>query len=312
MRSVRLILTSLLAAFLASSFVQAQTLEQQRENVNQGVVKVLGGSVGGTYSQLNWDMSTLFDDGYVLRVLPILGKGSIKGVEDLLLLKSIDVAFLQSDVLDFMVKHKVYPNIENQLRYLTTLYNEEVHVVAKKTVNSIQDLEGKRVNFGPETSGTFMTASILFDDLGLTVEVTGESYQDAVEMLKKGEIDAFVRVAGAPVKLLESIGFDSNMHILEIPKIEGAYFEAEVTHEQYPGLMPQGTSRKTLAVAAVLAAYNWPAGHHRRAPVENLYTKLGERYKEFQQEPYHEKWKEVDFDRELPGWTRWKNYGPQS
>ena len=59
--------------------VQAETLAEQRDRVNQNVATVLGGSIKGTYSKLVWDMSTLFDDGYNLRVAPGVGQRQFQG-----------------------------------------------------------------------------------------------------------------------------------------------------------------------------------------------------------------------------------------
>lgn len=309
MKSPLRFIVSIFASFMIAGSVQAQSLDDQRELVNRGVVTVLGGSIGGTYSQILWDMSTLFDDGYDLRVLPVLGKGSFKGIEDLMLLKGIDAALVQSDVLEFYRSIDLYPNLDKVVRYINVFYNEEVHIVARNDIKSVEELEGKTVNFGPTSSGTFMTSGIIFDLLGVSVTVTDASYQDAVSMLKRGEIDAFVRVAGAPVKLLQGIQWEDGMHILPIPKIDGPYYEATVNHDDYPGLIAQGEEVQTAAVAAVLAAYNWPADHERRKPVEKLYNALADRIDEFKVDPFHPKWQQVEFDRDLPGWTRWENLG---
>lgn len=310
MKRIVTFLFSLLIATSAVSFVHADTVDEQRDRVNRNVATVLGGSIKGTYSKLVWDMSTLFDDGYELRVLPVLGKGSVKAIEDLLFLRGIDAALVQSDVLDFMTELDIYPNLSQQIRYISVFYNEEVHLVARAGINSIQDLDGKRVNFGPGSSGTFITSSIVFDRLGLNVDALSESYQDGLELLKKGEIDALVRVAGAPVKLLEEVSWEHGLKIIEIPPVEGAYFQAELNAEQYPGLIAQGENIQTISVASVLAAYNWPQDHLRREPVDKLYAKLKDQYTEFRKDPYHPKWREVEFDRELPVWSRWEPTEP--
>lgn len=103
MSKINSLLTAILFGLSLVSPAIAQNADDNRERVNQGTVAVLGGSITGTYSQLVWDMSTLFDDGYDLRVLPVLGKGSLRATEDLLYLKGIDVALVQSDVLDFLI-----------------------------------------------------------------------------------------------------------------------------------------------------------------------------------------------------------------
>ena len=238
----------------------------------------MGGSLSGTYSKIIWDMTTLFDKDKDMRVLPVLGKGSVKGIEDLLWLRGIDTAIVQSDVLEFMTEFKVYPDLDNLMRYITVLFNEEVHLIARTEFKSIEDLEGKRVSFGPATSGGFMTASIIFDRLKVSVDALSEPHQIGLNMLLNGEIDAMVRVAGAPVSQLEDIESDGRLHLISVPPIEGAYYTSELNADMYPSLIPHGETIKTVAVAAVLAAYNWPADHPRRQPVETLFNKLQDRY----------------------------------
>ncbi|MGI9436467.1 MAG: TAXI family TRAP transporter solute-binding subunit [Geminicoccaceae bacterium] len=281
--------------------------DAHREMVNQGTVGVLGGSLTGTYSRLVSDMANLFDNGYELRVLPIIGKGSIKGVEDLLFHRGIDVALLQSDVLDFLVSKNVYPDLDDMLRYITVLYNEEVHLVAGNKISTIQDLEGKKVSFGPSTSGTFMTSSILFRRLGVEVEALDYSNQEGLERLRQGDIDAMVRVAGAPTRLFEDITENDGLHIVPLPLIDGAYLKATITHEQYPGLVQLGVPVQTLAVGAVMAAYNWPVQHPRRNKIQGLVDQLKNRLPELQKPPFHKKWQQVELKKKLPGWIRWQS-----
>ncbi len=304
-------LTSLLVAISFGLFLlspaAAENADENRERVNQGTVTVLGGSITGTYSQLVWDMASLFDDGYELRVVPVLGKGSLRATEDLLYLKGIDVALVQSDVLDFLIQHNVYSNIQDVVRYISVLFNEEVHLIARAGIDTIEDLRGKKVSFGPASSGTFMTASIVFDKLGIEVEALDFSHQEGLQNLREGKIDAMVRVAGAPVRFLQEISWEDQLHIVPIPLVEGAYLKSTVDSEQYPGLIAKGDSVDTIAAVALMAAYNWPSDHPRRAKVQRMVNALHERLPELQKDPYHPKWNQVDLEKELPGWTRWQD-----
>jgi len=65
---------------------------------NQGTVGVITGMEGGTYAQTAADL-TILDDG-TLRVLPIIGKGSLQNLSDILYLRGIDVGFVQARCID--------------------------------------------------------------------------------------------------------------------------------------------------------------------------------------------------------------------
>src|SRR5919109_1244865 len=134
----RMIVRSLSAALLALSIcgaklpsARAADIAAQRDLVNGGTVGLISGGVTGTYVRIAADLANALDDGYELRVLPIIGKGSVRNIEDLVLLRGIDVAIVQSDVLDFYKRAGLAPIIEQKISYITKLYNEEVHVLAR-------------------------------------------------------------------------------------------------------------------------------------------------------------------------------------
>jgi TRAP transporter TAXI family solute receptor len=285
---------------------RAADVVTQRDLVNGGVVGVISGGVTGTYIRIAADLANALDDGYELRVLPVIGKGSVRNIEDLLLLRGIDVAIVQSDVLDFYKRAELVPNIEGKLRYITKLYNEEVHVLARSEYATIDDLAGKRVNFGTDGSGTFMTASIVFDDLGIDVDVQSDPEPIALERLRAGEIDALVFVGGKPVELIASVASEEPLHLLAIPhqRIKAAYVASELTAQAYANLIKPGDPVPTVAVSAVLAAYNWPVDHYRRQKLDRFIRRFFENFSSLLKPPFHAKWREIDLTAEVPGWQR--------
>jgi TRAP transporter TAXI family solute receptor len=306
---VRSLGIALLALWLGGSSgpsVQAADIDAQRDLVNGGVVGLISGGIAGTYVRIAADLADALDDGYEMRILPIIGKGSVRNIEDLLLLRGIDVAIVQSDVLDFYKRAELVPNIENRINYISRLYNEEVHVLAKGEIQSIDDLAGKRVNFGTEGSGTFMTAGIVFEDLGLDVDIQTYPEPIALERLRAGDIDALVFVGGKPLKLIEDVDRAEQLHLLAIPaeRIKAAYVPSELTAEAYPRLIDSGDRVPTVAVSAVLAAYNWEPNHPRRAKLTRFIERFYANFDRLLEPPFHPKWQEVDLKAEVPGWRR--------
>ena len=306
---MRILSAALLALSICASgahTARAADVAAQRDLVNGGVVGVISGGVTGTYVRIAADLANALDDGYQLRVLPIIGKGSVRNIEDLLLLRGIDVAIVQSDVLDFYKRAALVPNIEGKIRYIAKLYNEEVHVLAKSEYGTIDDLAGKRVNFGTEGSGTFMTASIIFDDLGIDVDVQTDPEPVALEKLRAGEIDAMVFVGGKPVAFIGEVDRSEQLRLLAIPpgRIKAAYVRSELTPDIYPRLIEPGDPVETVAVSAVLAAYNWPDGHPRRDKLNRFIERFSANFSRLLEPPFHPKWQEVDLKAQVPGWRR--------
>ena len=82
--------------------------------------------------------------------MPIIGKGSAQNITDILYLRGVDVGIVQSDVLTYVRDNGIYPDIDYRIAYLAKLYNEEVHVLARKDITSLKELAGRKVNFANE------------------------------------------------------------------------------------------------------------------------------------------------------------------
>lgn len=283
----------------------ADDRQAQRSLVNKGSVGIIAGSITGTDLRLAADLATAFNDGYEVRVLPIVGEGSVRNIEDLLYLKGIDIAIVQSDVLDFYQKSGAVENIEGRINYIAKLHDEEVHVLARTDIRSVNDLAGRRVNLGGEGTGTFLTGNLIFDELGIDIEVLSDPQPVAMSKLREGAIDALVFVDGAPINLVEQIGPDEPFHLLPIPseRIAGAYLPAELTAATYPNLI-DGGAIETVAIGEVLAAYNFTPGHERRIKMSRFVDRFFSQFEKLRQSPYHEKWREIDLSIEVPNWNR--------
>src|SRR4029453_2566429 len=71
----------------------------ERDQLNSGTVTVITAPIGGPMSIMGSDMASVLDDGDKLRVLPILGKGSVQNLIEILLLKNIAMCLHMSSML---------------------------------------------------------------------------------------------------------------------------------------------------------------------------------------------------------------------
>src|SRR5690606_16125164 len=74
---------------------------------------------------------------------------------------------VQSDVLEYLKTYAAEdPAIARAIhgvRIAFPLYNEEVHILARRDIAELDDLNGRRVAIGAEESGNFLTASLVLD-----------------------------------------------------------------------------------------------------------------------------------------------------
>src|SRR5438309_5325819 len=277
-----------------------------KESLNANTVTLISGTIGGTYVQFGADLASVLDDGNKLRVLPIVGRGSVQSVADILFLQGVDLGIVRSDTLDYLERKGFAKDIKKQFTYVTKLYNEEVHVVASKSIKTLRDLEGKTVSVDLPNGGTFVTALTVFERLGMKPKVVYVEQRIAMEKMKRGEIDAVIVCGGKPYKSVSSFK-DDRFHLVTVDyekPLQGDYLPATLSAKDYPNLISEGEQVDTIAVPAVLAAYNWAPNTDRYRKlalfVDNFFTK----FPSFQKPPFHPKWKEVSLAAPLPDWQR--------
>ena len=278
-----------------------------RENKNAWTVGIVGGLFTGTYMRLAAEMATALDDGDNLRILPIVSFGAASNLDDLLYLHGVDLAITQSDVFEYFRTVRKTPNLERRVQYIIRLPISELHILARDDVHSLQDLRGKKVNFGPPGTGASLTGTIVFQRLGIAVQQVMIDQPSALQKLKSGEIDAIARVVPKPVDFFSKIPPNSGLHLVNIPftkKFDDYYTLGEFTKKDYPNLLDGSDRIDTIAVPAVLAVYNWPKDSDHYRKVQRFVQYLFTRWDTFQHPPYHPKWRDVNLAATVPGWTR--------
>ncbi|MBV9537853.1 MAG: TRAP transporter substrate-binding protein [Acidisphaera sp.] len=290
---------------LPQTFPQDDTLATRQANA--GTVGVVSGGVDGTYIRIAADLASVLDDGDKLRVLPMIGKGSVQNTADILRLRGIDIGIVQGDALTYIEQKNLYPGVQQRIAYVTKLYEEEVHVLARKEITDLADLANKKVNVDVEGSGTAMTASVLFGILNIPITATHADQASALEQLQQGDVAAVVYVVGKPARLFGTVPADSGLHFLSIPtpqQLLDVYVPTQLRHADYPALIPENDATDTVAVGSVMAVYNWPLGSERYAKVAKFVDAFFSKFPEFQKPPRHPKWREVNLAADVPGWQR--------
>jgi TRAP-type uncharacterized transport system substrate-binding protein len=278
-----------------------------KQRKNTWTVGVVGGLISGTYMRFADELAKVLDDGDNLRILPIVSYGAASNLEDLIYLRGVDVAVTQADVFEYFRTERKTPNLQHRVHYIVRLPIAELHVLARKDIRSIEDLRGKKVNFGPAGSGSSLTGTIVFQRLGIEVEQVLIDQASALHKLQSGEVDGLVRVIGKPIDFFAKIPASANVHLLKIPfsrKFADYYTLGQLTSKEYPTLVPEGESLDTIAVPTVLAVFNWPRGSDRYRRVERFTQQLFAKFENFQKPPRHPKWREVNLAATVPGWTR--------
>ncbi|HTZ77851.1 MAG TPA: TAXI family TRAP transporter solute-binding subunit [Stellaceae bacterium] len=305
----RLLAGALAAAALLAWRPVPASAQSLAERANRGLVEIATSSTFGTSARMAEDLADVLDDGATRRIVPVIGKGSLQNLVDVKVMRGIDMAIVQTDVLEYARQQHNPPGVET-LTYIAKLGNEEFHLLARSDVKSVNDLAGKKVNFGVQGDGTLLTGAKIFDSLKIKVEATTFDQAQALEKLRSGEIAAMAYVSGKPAPLFLTLRPQDNFHFLSVPlksEMTSIYLPARLTSDDYPGLVGVDAPVDTVAVGTVLMAANLTPDSDRYRNVANFVDAFFTQYSSLLDPGHHPKWKEVNLAAELPNWHR---FGP--
>ncbi|WP_424984920.1 TAXI family TRAP transporter solute-binding subunit [Microbulbifer sp. S227A] len=281
--------------------VQAQQFEKN----------ILTGGPSGTYIQFGRNVSDIAAKcGVNLQVQE--SAGSLENFLGVRKRRFTQFGIVQSDVLEYLKTFAADdPGVARAIlgvRIAFPLYNEEVHVLGTKDINSLADLNGKRIAVGVEDSGTFLTASLVLDLAQVNpAERLTINAEESLAALLNGQIDAFFYVAGAPTRIFQSPQIDGDrFHLVPIndPTLQAVYVPATIPAGAYAF---QADPVDVVAVKAVLMTYEYDPNrnaYHRESckAVSDISHLISSRFSELQ-ETGHPKWKQVDPTALPPGWN---------
>ena len=307
--AISLFSVNLAAQVIPKSIQEGGSDADLRARKNGWTVGIAGGLLSGTYMRFVDEMASALNDGDNLRILPVVSYGAASNLDDLLYLRGIDAAVTQSDVFEYFRTQRKTANLDSRVQYIIRLPIAELHILARNEVQSLEDLRGKKVNFGPAGTGASLTGTIIFQRLGINVDQVLIDQPTALQKLQSGQVDAIARVIPKPIDFFAKIPQNSGLHLVSIPfskTFEDFYTLGEFTKQDYPSLL-QGQDRvDTIAVPAVLAVFNFSRAKNteRYVKVSRFIEYVFNRWDTFQHPPYHPKWRDINLAATVPGWTR--------
>jgi TRAP transporter TAXI family solute receptor len=174
-----------------------------------------------------------------------------------------ELAILQNDMLDYAYNGAeafAEGKIEN-VRGIAKLYPEIVQIVAVEGIETVEDLEGKKVSVGAPGSGVEANARQILEAANLTYDdmsVSYLSFAESADAYKDKHIDAFFVTSGIPNASIQDIAAMNPVSLVSLNDdaisslIEKYPFFVEYTipANTYNG---QTEDVKTVAVLACLA-----------------------------------------------------------
>src|SRR5215470_11107551 len=218
--------------------------EQLRKKINENVLFLMGGQPGA----------------------------AVQNVEDIIFLRSMDLALTTQEAMNHLkATRELGPNLEQQVTYIATLFPNPLQILARSGAKSISDLNGKKVNFNNKGSATAQFVPNIFKTLGVSVQEFYMAQEDAMEKLRRGEIDATICSCPTPVPAFVNVRPESGLQFVTVPyerSIQASYLPASISKEDYPTLIDEEV--ETIVAITVLVSYKWPKDSMRYKRTEKF------------------------------------------
>ncbi len=313
---------ALLAAFLSFARLPASAAETSdpphkapkqaaqsnpiRDRMNAWTVGLAAGLPEGAPLRFATELARVLDDGDDMRVVPLITRGVSDNMSDLLYLRGVDSAIVYGDVLQDLAGQ---PEIRRKVNYIASLFLAEMHVFARPEIKSLEDLNGKVVNFNTKGTAAAFTGPLVFDKLQIKSVNKFIPHPVALSQMAKGEeFSAVVFVSSKPLDAFTNKKWPEGSHFLPVPyspALGEYYLPSSLNNSEYPDLVPAGQRIPTIAVPVVLAAFDWPRNSDRYRRMQRFVQYFFARLPLLQtQTGYHPKWKDVNLAAQVPGWNR--------
>lgn len=293
--------------------------------------QIITGSKTGTYYQIGKNLATHVAPDACIQLEVLNSNGSMENAKNLRSPKfpKLKFAIVQNDVLQELKKatdigNAAAKNLVDNLRVLSPLYNEEIHIISKigSGIKTYSDLKGKTISIGQPKSGTAMTSLLLYKELfGKPLKnYKLQNFDDALISLNRGEVDAIIKVGGQPLGRLSTGMTKEIAKYIQLVKYDKgstkhnpitSYYSEIIKKESYPWL---SVDIPTLSTKAFLITYNYTR-RYTETKIKDFMKSFKKHLPDMQKNATtdmntpHLKWKQVSsvYSYTLPGgWTYYK------
>lgn len=201
-----------------------------------------------------------------LRVLPVLGEGSIQAMQDITQFSALDSALVTSDSLAYVKAQNLLGADEQKFSYITAIKPLPIMLIARKNIANITALAGKRIATGPAYSASFATGEMVFGAMEIPFLRVAQTQDAAIESLANGKADAAL-VLGTPKNLSRLQAGD--FHILPIvmpTELTQTYSRNTLSNKDAPNLLSNNQKIESISTQLLLAVndQHFDAGQRNR------------------------------------------------
>ncbi len=243
--------------------------------------------------------------------------GPIANVRTMLSRENAGLSVVPSDMLKYLERSEepVMRRAKHYLRFIMTIGRKVVHVIARKSIHRLEDLNGKRVVTGPDHTAMWVVSNNL---LYLHGVIPSKRLQlkpiEGITSVLLDRADAVFIIGNVPIPLIERISmmhqteafrqYAEQIHMLalNVPQTFTEY-QSEIVH--YPGF---AENLETVAIFPTLVSYDFslkstPYFRRRCRQLARIGSLVRNRLHELR-EIGHKQWQETSWELEAGNWEK--------
>ena len=266
--------------------------------------------------QMGHEMSNMVSDQEAGTVVKPTA-GPIANVARMMSKENAALSVVPSDMLQYTNRSEDarLRKAETRLRFIMTIGQKVVHVIASKDIESLEDLAGKRVVMGPDNTAIWVVSNNILHLHGVTPSERIQLKPVAgIAAVMSGQADAAFVVGDAPMGVVQKISAmlqdeelkpqAESVHMLELTfPVKGTGYR-QVTVD-YPGF---AENTDTVAILPTLVSYDFT---HKKSmyfkrrcrELAEIGTTVRDRLEELRASG-HKQWKATKWELEAGNWQK--------
>jgi uncharacterized protein len=254
-----------------------------------GPVGIASGQPSGTNYPMAQDIARVCSTAQS-PITNIVSDGSLDNLAKVYGDKNVQYGIVQTDAL--MYQQGVDPKMMDRIQMVFPFFSSEIHLVVRSNspINSLNDLQGKRVDEDVEGSGSWVSVQVIKSLTGISWNAVNMQQAAGLQALQSGQIDALFVNAGRPVGMLAQVQSGLKLVSISNPKLDafGLYTKSTIPSGSYPFQQQSVTTYKT---GNVLVTYAFKNQYQKE--IGDLVSCVMRNLPQLQQTG-HPKWKNVD------------------
>jgi len=187
-----------------------------------------------------------------LRILPVIGHGSLQSMQDLQSFSSLNAALISADTLAYAKMQKLLGNDDGKFTYVSAIKPLPIVLIASRSIANVTALAGKKIATGPADTASFAAGELLLGAMEVPFLRVASAQEGAIDALTQGKADAAL-VLGTPANL-DKLGNGYHVLTLVLPtELESTYEKISLSSSDAPGLITGNQQIDSVSTDLILA-----------------------------------------------------------